>query len=97
MHSPSNDALGASNILSASSSSPLECDVGKLLDLHVNLEQLSKDEKYKLLKTEPDMNPTSYPHTRPYESRPCFPHRIAILNRDSMTLTLSSEPENPAL
>ena len=37
-----------------------EYDVGKLLDLHVNLNQLSL--KYNcLLKTEPSSNPSSYP------------------------------------
>ena len=63
-------AVNMSSSPSASSSSPLEleCDVGKFLDLKVNLQQLSRDEKYKILTAEPNSDPTVYPHTRPYQS-----------------------------
>ena len=50
------------------SESPVECDIGKLHDLHVDLKQLSREDKYRLLKTEPPTNVSSYPHTRPYPS-----------------------------
>lgn len=42
----------------AALSSHCECDIGKLLDLHVDLQQLSRDEKYRILTTEPDSNPS---------------------------------------
>ena len=46
----------------------IEYDVGKLLDLHVDLKQLSREDKYRLLKTEPTSNTSSYPRTRPHPS-----------------------------
>ena len=60
------DPLIVSSTQSTPSSSQFECDIGKLLDLHVDLHQLSRDEKYQILKTEPNSDPSVYPRTRPY-------------------------------
>ena len=46
----------------------IEYDVGKLKHLHVDFQQLSRDDKYRLLKTEPKSDPSSYTRTRPYPS-----------------------------
>ena len=61
-----NDPLIVSSTQSTPSSSQFVCDIGKLLDLHIDLHQLSRDEKYQILKTEPNSDPSVYPRTRPY-------------------------------
>ena len=43
-------------------------DIGKLLDLAVNVKTLSRDDKYRLLTTEPNPSPTVYPFSRPCPS-----------------------------
>lgn len=44
-----------------------ECDIGKLLQLgRIALNSLSKVEIYSILTREPNSDPASYPHTRPY-------------------------------
>ena len=49
--------------------SPLiECNICKLQDSHFVLQQLSRDDKYQILTTEPNSDPLSYPHTRPYQT-----------------------------
>lgn len=48
------------------STSPVECDVGKLQDMRIDLRQLSRDDKCRLLKAQPNSDPSSYPRTRPY-------------------------------
>ena len=53
---------------SSSQSSYFECDIGKLLSSHVDLQQLSRHEKYQLLRTEPNSDPSVYSRTRPYPS-----------------------------
>ena len=45
---------------------PIECDVGKLKNDRVDLHQLSRDDKYRLLTSQPNSDPSSYPRTRPY-------------------------------
>ena len=45
-----------------------ECDIGKMLVFNVNIDSLSRTEKYKILTTEPDPNPKSYPRTQLYAS-----------------------------
>ena len=45
-------------------------DIGKLVQSHQDLNQLSGDIKYRVLTTEPDGNPLSYPRTRPSNSAP---------------------------
>ena len=44
------------------------CDIGKLQDSHISLQQLSRYDKYRILTTEPNCDPLSYPRTRPYLS-----------------------------
>ena len=39
-----------------------------MLVFNVNIHSLSRTEKYKILTTEPDPNPRSYPRTQPYAS-----------------------------
>ena len=63
-----NDPLEVSTSQSTLSPSHFGCNVGKLLDLHVNLQQLSRDEKYQILTTEPNSNPSVYPQSCPYPS-----------------------------
>ena len=57
-----------SNDESQSVSSTIECDIGKLKDLRVDLNRLSWEDKYRVLETDPDSDASSYPHTRPCES-----------------------------
>lgn len=44
----------------------LVCDIGKLLETHRNIRtsNISRDNIYRILKREPDVNPLSYPRTR---------------------------------
>ena len=41
---------------------PLECDIGKLQASGVDIKGLSRDDKYRLLATEPNPDPLNYPH-----------------------------------
>ena len=50
------------------SSSIAECDIGKLLDSGIDLRKLSREEKYRILTTDPSLDSSSYPHKRPYAS-----------------------------
>uniref|UniRef100_A0A1X7TIY2 TTF-type domain-containing protein n=2 Tax=Amphimedon queenslandica TaxID=400682 RepID=A0A1X7TIY2_AMPQE len=47
-----------------------EPDIGKLIELHgcANIKQLSRDEIYCVLKSEPDVHPESYPRTCSHQS-----------------------------
>lgn len=45
-----------------------ECDIGKLLDLKVNIGTLSREDIYRILTSESSTDPTSYPRTRTLES-----------------------------
>ena len=47
---------------------PIECDVGKLKNDRVDLQQLTRDNKYRLLISQPNSDPSFYPRTRPYLS-----------------------------
>ena len=49
-------------------------DIGKLLDLVVNVNTLSRDDKYRLLTTESNPSLTVYPFSRPCPSS-CY-HRF---------------------
>ena len=57
-----------SNDGSQNVSSTIACDIGKLKDSHVDLILLSREDKYRLLKTDPDSDASSYPCTRPCET-----------------------------
>ena len=46
----------------------VECDIGKLQNSHIILQQLPRDTIYQILTTEPNSDPSSYPRTRPYPS-----------------------------
>ncbi|KAI6652511.1 hypothetical protein LOD99_7525 [Oopsacas minuta] len=46
----------------------VECDIGKLQDSHIFLQQLSRDQQHRILTTEPNSDPSSYPRTCPYPS-----------------------------
>ena len=52
----------------ARESSSIECDIGKIQDSGVDIKGLSRDDKYRLLTTEPNPDPLSYPRTRPCPS-----------------------------
>ena len=43
-------------------------DIGKILHLRRDIRSLGREEKYRILKTEPDPDPSVYPRTRPYDS-----------------------------
>ena len=47
---------------------PLEYDIGKLQDSGVDIKGLSRDHNYRLLTSEPNPDPLSYPSTRPCPS-----------------------------
>ena len=79
---PSTTCEGASTSHEGeSSTSPVECDIGKLQALGVNLKQLSRDSLYRLLKTEPDSDPSSYPHKCPYPSSSFCQFQPSWLNK----------------
>ena len=46
-----------------SESTTLECDIGKLLAEGINLSQLSRDHKYRVLRTEPNPDAATYLRT----------------------------------
>ena len=46
----------------------MECDIGKLLELHTDMHQLSRENKYHIVTLEPNPDASSYPRTRPCES-----------------------------
>lgn len=58
----------AQNTTPTCSSIAAECDIGKLLDSGIDLQKLSREEKYRILTTNPSLDPSSYPRTRPYVS-----------------------------
>ena len=41
-----------------------KCDIGKLLELKINIATLSREEKYRILTKEPNSEASSYPRTR---------------------------------
>ena len=43
---------------------PFECDIGKLLHNGINIQNLTREQKYRLLTCNPNPNPSSYPRTR---------------------------------
>ena len=47
-----------------------ECDIGKLLYLAKDLQRLGKEDKYQILKQEPNPHPSAYPHTSQSNSDP---------------------------
>lgn len=51
-------------ILGLPDDAELLCDIGKLLESHVNIHGISRDDIYRLLMTEPDANPSHYPRTQ---------------------------------
>ena len=50
-------------ILGLPDDAELLCDIGKLLESHVNIHGISRDDIYRLIMTEPDANPSHYPRT----------------------------------
>ncbi len=60
---------GATPSTSTPSTTRFECDIGDLLKSDVKIQQLSRDKKYLLITTEPNCNASTYPRTRPNESR----------------------------
>ena len=55
---------------SSQSTLTLENDIGKLVQSHVDLHQLSRENKHCVLTTEPDSDPSSLPRTRSSDSVP---------------------------
>ena len=45
-----------------------DCDIGKLLNSGVDIKSLTRDHKYRILTTNPNTDPESYPGTRPCPS-----------------------------
>ena len=45
-----------------------DCDIGKLLNSGVDIKSLTRDHKYRILTTNPNTDPESYPRTRPCPS-----------------------------
>lgn len=54
-----------SSLSNARERMPLECDIGKLQFSGVDIKGLSREDRYRLLTTEPNPDPLSYPRTRP--------------------------------
>lgn len=68
-----NDESSTTNISTddnsmSTSSSHFECDIGKLIDLHVDLNRLSRQDKYRVLIAEPHSDASTYPRTQTNES-----------------------------
>ena len=57
-------AVGLSSTSAAAVAS--ECDIGKLLHSNVNICDLSRPERHKILTTEPNPDPSYYPRTRQF-------------------------------
>ena len=69
MHSDRDDSSEGDARSEVEVESPLiECDISKLQDSHIVLQQLSRDDKYRILTIEPNSDPLSYPRTRPYQT-----------------------------
>ena len=49
-------------------STSLENDIGRFLEFNQDLKKLCRDDKYRVLTTEPNPDPSSYPRTRPSAS-----------------------------
>ena len=49
-------------------STSLENDIGRFLEFNQDLKKLCQDHKYRVLTTEPNPDPSSYPRTRPSAS-----------------------------
>ena len=45
-----------------------ESDIGKLLESSIDLHSLSREAKHRIFATEPNPDPTCYPHSRPHAS-----------------------------
>ena len=54
--------------MSSQSAPTLENDIGNLVQSHVDLRQLSQENKYHVLTVEPVSGPSSFPRTRPSDS-----------------------------
>ena len=66
MHSDRDDSSEGDARSEVEVESPLiECDISKLQDSHIILQQLSRDDKYRILTTEPNSDPSSYTCTKP--------------------------------
>ena len=61
-------SCGSTSSTAARESIPIVCDIGKLQDSGVDVKGLSRDDKYRLLTTEPNPDPLSYLRTRPCPS-----------------------------
>lgn len=58
-------------LIAACSSSYLdEYDFGKLLELNVDVQKLSRNQKYKILTVKPNSDPSAYPYSRHKEKEP---------------------------
>ena len=69
MHSDRDDSSEGDAISDVEVESPLcECDINKFHDSHIVLQQLSRDDKYRILTTEPNSDPSANTRTRPYQT-----------------------------
>ena len=64
---------------SSQSAPTLENDTGKLVQSHVDLHQLRRENKHRVLTTERDSDPSSFPRTCPSDSVPYPPAVSPIL------------------
>ena len=61
-------SCGSTSSTAARESIPIVCDIGKHHESGVDIKGLSRDDKYRLLATEPNPDLLSYPRTRPCPS-----------------------------
>ena len=81
--------VGYTTSLSPSTSlSDHNCDIGKLVAEGVVLSQLSRDHKYRVLKTEPSQDASTYRRTRPCESSSYRQFQPTWLNKDLSVASL---------
>ena len=60
--------IGTYCATTSSSESAVVTDIGKLLHLRRDIHKLGNEEKYRILTTEPNPDPSVYPRTHPYNS-----------------------------
>ena len=62
--------LPSTTVTYSHTSQSLENDIGKLVQSHDDLNELSREHNHRVLTTEPDRDTSSYPRTRPSDSDP---------------------------
>ena len=68
VHMTQNLVIGSGSAAQTTVVDSSQCDIGKLLDNHVTVQQLSREQKHCIFTTEPNQDSSCYPRVRPYQS-----------------------------